>query len=291
MINTRAILYMTAAMAAFAVTDALIKHAAVRIGTMQCLMLISALSLCVFLAALWRNGERLLSGEALSRPMLIRTGGEIVGSVGIVGGLALVPLSTVTALAQAQPLVLTAAAALFLGERVGWRRWIAVLAGFIGMMIILRPGREAFEPALLLPIIGVFGLTARDIGTRLLPPHVGTAFAAAWALVTLVAVGAAGTLVAGGFRPMTPEMWGVVVGASATVSAAYVFITLALRQGEVSAVAPFRYTRIVFAMAIAWVIFDERPDMGVWIGLAVILASGLYAFWRERQTGAAAPSA
>ncbi|MXQ07608.1 EamA family transporter [Alphaproteobacteria bacterium GH1-50] len=287
MLNTRAMIFMTAAMAAFAVTDALIKHAAEAIGTMQCLMLVSVISMAVFLVVLRRNGERFWTADALGRPMLIRTAGEVVGSAGFVGGLALVPLSTVTALAQAQPLVLTAAAAIFLKERVGWRRWAAVVAGFIGMMIILRPGREAFDPALLLPIAGIFGLTARDLGTRLLPPSVSTAFAAAWALFVLTLVGAVGMMVAGGYRPMTPTLWAVVSAAAVTVSVAFVFITLALRKGEVSAIAPFRYTRILFAMSIAWVAFGERPDAAVWIGLSVILASGLYAFWRERRTGTA----
>ncbi len=285
MANTRAILFMTAAMAAFAVTDALIKVAAGEIGAMQCLMLISLLSLAGFLPVLWSAGDRLLSSKAVSRPMLVRTAGEIVGSTGIVGGLALVPLSTVTALIQVQPLLLTAAAAMFLGERVGWRRWAAVSAGFVGMLIILRPGLAAFDPLLLLPLMGVVGLTARDIGTRLLPSEVSTAFAASWALLSLTFVGAVGTFAGDGWQAMTGAIWIAVLAAAVTVSVAYVFITLALRTGEVSAVAPFRYTRILFAMALAWLVFGERPDLAVWLGLLLIVASGLYAFWRERQTG------
>ncbi len=283
--NSRAILLMTAAMAAFAVTDALIKIAAGEIGAMQCLMLISLLSLAGFLPVLWTAGDRLLSPQAVSRPMLVRTAGEIVGSTGIVGGLALVPLSTVTALMQVQPLLLTAAAAVFLGERVGWRRWAAVSAGFVGMVIILRPGLAAFDPLLLLPLMGVAGLTARDIGTRLLPSEVSTAFAASWALLSLSLVGAVGTFAGSGWKPMTGTTPFVVLAAAVSVSAAYVLITLALRTGEVSAVAPFRYTRILFALALAWVVFEERPDVAVWLGLFIIVASGLYAFWREGQVG------
>ena len=88
------------------------------------------------------------------------------------------PLSLVAALLQAQPLMLTAGAALFLSERVGWRRWSAVCLGFIGVLLILRPGADGFDLTLLLPILGVIGLTARDLGTRLLPADISTPFAA-----------------------------------------------------------------------------------------------------------------
>ena len=283
MANSRAILLMTAAMAAFAVTDALIKRAAGDIGAMQCLMVISLLSLALFAPLVWRSGDRLFSAKATTPPMLIRTVGEIVGSAGVVGALAILPLSLVSALLQAQPLVLTAAAALFLGEQVGWRRWSAVVLGFIGMVIILRPGADGFDIALLLPLLGVIGLTARDLGTRLLPPDVTTPFAASWALMSVATVGAVGTFGGDGWQEMNGLMWMIVLAAAGTVSLAYFAITAALRIGEVSAVAPFRYTRIVFAMVIAWVFFAERPDIWVWLGLAIIILSGLYAFWRERR--------
>lgn len=283
MANSRAILLMTVAMAAFAVTDALIKRAAEDIGAMQCLMVISLLSLFSFLPLVWKAGDRLLSAKALGRPMVVRTLGEIVGSAGVVTSLALLPLSLVSALLQAQPLVLTAAAALFLGERVGWRRWLAVCLGFVGMLVILRPGTEGFDITLLLPLLGVIGLTARDLGTRLLPPDVSTPFAASWAILSVASVGAIGTFLGDGWQDMSGQVWMVALAAAATVSLAYVAITAALRTGEVSAVAPFRYTRIIFALAIAWVVFGERPDIWVWIGLSVIILSGLYAFWRERQ--------
>lgn len=284
MANSRAILLMTFAMATFAVTDALIKRAATDIGAMQCLMVISLLSLVVFVPLVWRSGDRLFSAKALSPPMIIRTSGEIIGAAGVVGALAILPLSLVSALLQAQPLALTAAAALFLSERVGWRRWAAVGLGFTGVLIILRPGADGFDIALLLPLLGVIGLTARDLGTRLLPPDVSTPFAASWAIMSVATVGAIGTFVGAGWQDMNGEIWFVVLAASVTVSLAYFAITAALRIGEVSAVAPFRYTRIVFALAIAWVAFGERPDIWVWVGLAIIIASGLYTFWREQQT-------
>ncbi len=281
--NSRAILLMTIAMAAFAVTDALIKEAAGAIGAMQCLLLTSVLSLAAFLPLVWKNGDRLFSRKALSPPMLVRTFGEIIGAGGVVSALAILPLSLVVALLQAQPLALTAAAAIFLKETVGWRRWSAVSVGFVGMMVILRPGAEGFDVALLLPLLGVVGLTLRDLGTRLLPPDISTPLAASWALIAVGTVGGLGTFAGSGWTEMNAGMWGIVVAASITVAAAYWTITAALRLGEISAVAPFRYTRIIFAMLIAWFFLGERPDLWVWAGLAIIIASGLYSFWRERQ--------
>ena len=151
------------------------------------------------------------------------------------------------------------------------------------MLIILRPGSDAFTITLLLPLLGVIGLTARDIGTRLLPGDVSNAFATSWALMSVAFVGAAGTLLTGGWQTMDAATWAIVVVATLSMSIAYWAITAALRVGEVSAVAPFRYTRIVFAFAIACFAFAERPDLAVWLGLAIIITSGLYSFWREQH--------
>ena len=283
MASPRAILLMTLAMAIFAVSDAVIKRLGEVVGAFQTIFVVSVISLLFFLPLLWRAGDRLFSSRALGRAMIIRTLGEVGGAIGVVGGLAVLPLSLVAALLQAQPLVLTAVAALFLSEKVGWRRWAAVVVGFAGVMLILRPTGEAFEITLLLPLLGVLGLTARDLGTRLLPPDISTPFAASWAILAVGAVGAVGMALTGGWSAMSGLAWALAGAAAVCVSLAYAAITAALRVGDLSAVAPFRYTRIVFAFAIAWIVFDERPDLFVWLGLALIIFSGLYTFWREQR--------
>ncbi|MGI9391256.1 MAG: DMT family transporter [Boseongicola sp.] len=282
MANTRAIILMTAAMAAFAVSDAFINRAAETLPTGQILAITCALGLIPFLYKLRRNGERIFSTNLRNRAVLIRTSGEVLGSLGYVMALSLVPLATASAMLQAQPLAVTIAAAIFLRERVGLRRWTAIGLGFVGVIMIIRPGAEAFDPNVLWALLGIAGLTARDLGTRLLPNEISTPFVSFWALFVLSLLGLAIMPVDGAWRSIEGLAWIWVFGCSASVAVAIVLITAALRIGEISAIAPFRYTRMVFALAIAILLLGEGPDAMTWAGTALIVGSGIYAFWRER---------
>ena len=274
---------MTGAMAAFALVDMFVKQASRTQGAGQIIAISSAATAVIFVGWVWRDGDRLLRREALGQALLIRSGGEVIGSIGIVMALALAPLSSVAALGQAQPLAVTMMAALFLGEKVGWRRWMAVVLGFAGVLIIMRPGFGDFDPNLLWVFLYIFGLGARDVASRALPSTVSTPFAVAWAMIPMTLAGIVLMQVQGGPQPVggLAAVWYVCLTASVVV--ALWMITSALRTGEVSMVAPFRYTRILFALAIAFVIFGEVPDFWTWFGAALIVGSGLYAFLRERQ--------
>jgi len=282
MVNSRAILLMTAAMAAFAISDAFVNRAAETLPTGQILAITCSLGLLPFLFRLKKNGERIFSVKLLHHAVLIRTTGEVLGSLGYVMALSLVPLATASAMLQAQPLAMTMAAAIYLGERVGPRRWTAVGLGFVGVMMIIRPGAEAFDPNVLWTLLGIAGLTARDIGTRLLPKDISTSFASFWVLFLLALLGLAIMPIDGAWRPIEGLAWIWLIGCSATVAVAIVVITAALRIGEISAIAPFRYTRMVFALAIAILLLGESPDAMTWAGTALIVCSGIYAYWRER---------
>ncbi len=290
MANSRAILLMTAAMAAFAISDAFINRAAETLPTGQILAITCALSLPPFLYMLRRSGERVFSANVLNRAVLLRTTGEVLGSLGYVMALSLVPLATASAMLQAQPLAVTLAAAVFLGERVGPRRWIAVALGFVGVLMIVRPGAEVFDPNVLWTLLGIAGLTARDLGTRLLPKDISTPFVSFWALFVLAPLGLAIMPLDGAWRPIEGVTWLWLIGCSASVAVAFVVITAALRIGEISAIAPFRYTRMVFALAIAILLLGESPDAMTWAGTALIVCSGIYAFWRERRSQTSAPN-
>jgi drug/metabolite transporter (DMT)-like permease len=286
--NPRAILLMIAAMAAFATTDAFVKLAAHSVAIGQLLFVTSIGSVLCFLPMLARARTRLFSRDLFDRAVLLRTLGEVAGSYGFLTALSLVPLATASAILQAQPLAVTLAAAVFLGEIVGWRRWVAVALGFVGVMIILRPGVEAFDPNALWMILAIVGLSLRDIGTRVLPAHVTTPFVSVWAMILLALLGALMMPSEGGWQPVDTLTWVWLGGVSVSVTAAFLTITAALRAGEISAIAPFRYTRMVFALLIAYLVFGERPDLAMWLGTLLIIGSGLYAYWRERQRNAAA---
>jgi drug/metabolite transporter (DMT)-like permease len=285
--NTRAILMMTGAMACFAGVDAFVKFASRTMSAGQILALSSAIIFAVFILWVWRDGGRLFAAEWRDPVLLIRSTGEVVGSFGIIMALALAPLAEVSALGQAQPLAVTLGAALFLGEKVGWRRWAAVLLGFIGVLVILRPGMGGFDPNLLWVLLYIFGLGARDLASRALPTHVSTPFAVVWAMVPMTIAGLIIMPFQGGWHPLDGMALLSLLGMSISAAVALVLLTTALRTGEVSSVAPFRYTRILFALLIAVAIFGEQLDAYTLLGAALIVGSGLYAFLRERRLAAA----
>ncbi len=281
--NARAILLLIAAMAGFAGVDAFVKLASTSQGAGQILFISSAAALLVFWGVLAKAGQPLWSRAALNPALVIRSLGEVVGSVGIVMALTLAPLSTTMALAQAQPLAVVAGAALFLGESVGWRRWAAVGLGLVGVLIIMRPGFGAFDANLLWVLPYIFGLAARDVASRRLPPTISSPFAVAWSMLPMAVAGAIMIPFQGGWQAVGPQVALWYVAMVACMFLALWTVISAMRIGDASAVAPFRYSRILFALLIAYTVFDERPDLMTWVGAGLIVGSGVYTFLRERR--------
>lgn len=287
MSNARAIWLMVAAMAAFAVCDMFVKLSARTLGVGQIAVLLAAGSAVLFWVALRREGGRLLAPEFRNRAFLIRCLGEVIATTCVTVALALIPIVTFSSIIQAQPLAVTLGAAIFLGERVGWRRWASIFMGFLGVLIVLRPGAGDFDAAALWALAGVIGMTTRDLATRALPRSVSTYFAATWALLAVMLAGAILVPFTGGWRDIDALTSLYVAGMIGSGAVAYLSITLAMRTGEVSAIASFRYSRIVFAMLIGYIVFAERPDLWVWVGTIVIVVSGIYTLARERAVAKA----
>ncbi len=270
-------------MAFFAAVDAFVKLLSASQTAGQIVMVSSILTFLIYWFLLVAEGRSLWSRDALNPALLVRTFGEASGSIGIVFALGLAPLATVMALAQAQPLAVVMGAALFLGETVGWRRWAAIGIGLLGVLIILRPGVGAFDPNLLWVIVYIFGLAVRDLASRRLPGLISTAFAVAWSMPPMILAGWAIMMMQGGWEPIGFLTGIYYLWLVAAVSAALWTMTTAMRVGEIAVVAPFRYSRIVFALIIAYVVFDEVPDVLTWVGAGLIVGSGVYTFLRERQ--------
>lgn len=284
--NLRGILLMTGAMAAFAVEDALIKLASAMLPTGQMLAILGFGGALVFVALARAGGHRVVTRALLSPALLARNAAEMVGTAGFVTALVLIPLSTTSAILQAAPLLMTAGAAVFLGETVGWRRWAAVAVGFGGVLLILRPGAAAFDPNALWAVLGVIGMAVRDLVTRRMPPAVPTPVVAASAFVAVGTTGLA--LLAAGFgtaQPLAPGSLAYMGAALALGIGGYWAIVEATRAGDTSVIAPFRYTRLVFATGIAFVLFAEVPDAATLAGAALVIGSGLYTLYRERRRG------
>ena len=279
--NRRGITLMILAMAAFAVEDAFIKVAALRLPTGEILAIIGVFGLGFYVLLLRRTGRPLVTRDALHPAAVLRLAGELGASVCFVTALKVVPLATASALLQAAPLGLTAAAALFLGEPVGWRRWSAVTLGFVGVLMIVQPGAEGFVPASLLVIAAVASLVLRDIATGRVPRSITSLQLSAWVYLALVPTGLLLGLGEGWVWP-DGDSTTALAGAIAFGILAYWAITEAMRAGEVSFIAPFRYTRLVFSLVLAVIFLGERPDAWTLTGAAVIILAGLYTFSRER---------
>ncbi len=280
--NLRGIVLMVASMAGFAIEDMFIKWAAAGVPTGQILVLLSVFATPFFAIMTRRQGASVWDKAALHPAVIGRNAGEMIGTAGFVTALALTPLTTATAIFQATPLAVTLGAALFLGEMVGWRRWTAILVGFCGVLLIIRPGLEGFNLYSLWSIVAVVGLSARDVATRRIPSSISTMQLATWGFAAVGLLGVGMLALSGGAVWLTPSQAGYIGGALMFGIGAYWAIILATRIGEVSVITPFRYSRLIFALIIGTVVFHERPDMITLAGAALIIGSGLYTFARER---------
>ncbi len=283
--NLRAIALMVLSMAGFAIEDMLIKYIALEMPTGQFLMLIGAGGALIFTLMAWRQGQAVLSADFLRPTIIIRNLGEVIGTLGFVTALVLTPLSSASAILQATPLAVTLGAALFLREAVGWRRWSAILIGFCGVVVVIRPGLEGFQPASLFAVLGVIGLATRDVATRATPATISSLVLSAHGFGMLVPAGAFLLWISGGAVAPSAQGYGLLFAALIIGVSAYYALTLSMRLGDVAVVTPFRYVRLVFALFIGVTVFHEQPDAWTLGGAAIIILSGLYTFFRERQLG------
>ena len=284
MSNVNGILLVIAAMAAFTLEDMFIKQLTASVPSGQILIVLGVLCASVFLCMAVLTRQRIFISEAWQPLPLIRAMTEAVSAVAFVTALSMVDLSVVAAVFQAMPLAVTMGAALFLGEQVGWRRWSAIGVGFIGVLMIIRPGFEEFRPESLFVVVAVIGVAARDLITRRLDPKVSSAVVSSQAYLALV-VGGAVLMILGSdpVEPLQAMQIGPYVGAVFFGVLGYYGIVTAMRVGEASAVTPFRYTRLLFSILAGILVFGERPDLMTLAGASLIIGSGLYTFLRERR--------
>ncbi|WP_394153186.1 DMT family transporter [Loktanella salsilacus] len=282
--NLRGSILMVLAMLGFALEDMFMKQMADALPTGQILAMLGLGGGLIFAIVCWVQGQSLLSRDVLHPMVLLRNFGEIFGTVGYVSAVILTPISSASAIFQATPLFVTLGAALFLREAVGWRRWVAIGVGFCGVLLIIRPGLDSFQPASLFAVQGVIFLGIRDLATRRIPRTISSMRLSTYAFAVIVPTGLVLMAVMGDSfaMPSGTDSWRVAGSIAAGVLGYYALVT-ATRIGDMSHIAPFRYSRLVFALIVGTTVFGERPDLATLIGAAIIVGSGTYAAIREGQ--------
>lgn len=275
--------FMVLAMAAFSMEDMFIKAASRSLPIGEILFLFGFGGTLAFIFLTLKRGEAILHPAIFSRPILVRALCEVAGRLFFTLAIAFMPLSTASAILQAAPLVVVMGAALLFGEKVGWRRWTAILIGFVGVLLIIRPGLEGFEPVSLFAVLGMLGFAGRDLATRAAPPVLSNMQLGVYGFFILIPSGLVMMIYGGAAVWPGLASGGQVMAATVFGVVAYYALTVAMRTGEVSVVTPFRYTRLVFALILGAVVFAERPDALTLIGSAIIVGGGVYTLLRSRR--------
>ncbi|MDB4017430.1 DMT family transporter [Amylibacter sp.] len=281
--NFKGILLMLIAMAGFTMEDLFMKKLSVNLSTGQILITLGFGSSLVFALMAKSRGYKLTAKIFWSKGMIIRQFAEGIAAVAFITSLTLIPLSTVAAVFQATPLVITMGAALFLGEAVGWRRWLAIIVGLIGVLIIIRPGLNSFDPNVVYILIAVLFVTVRDLITRKLPMNVPSTIVSFQAFASLIIAG--GILIFLSDQKIVSldenqiyfVLGGIIFGVIG-----YYCIVASTRIGEAGVVTPFRYSRLLFAIIIGFLFFNERPDFYTLLGASIVIMTGIYTVLRER---------
>ena len=281
--NIQGAALMTASMTAFTVNDAFLKLLGVELPFFQILFLRSIGVVLLFAVMLRIRGGFALPPSRRDRALIgIRCLAEIGAAYFFITALFHMPLANVSAILQSLPLAVTLGAALFLGEPVGWRRFLAIAVGFAGVMLIVRPGGSDFTLHSLYAVGAVLCVTVRDLAARRLSYEVSSitvAFAAAIAVLMFTGVGAVFTE----WAPMTSTHWAWLAASTIFILGGYLFSVMAMRVGEIGAVAPFRYSSLVVALILGFMVFGDWPDSLTLIGAAIVVSMGLFTLWRETR--------
>jgi drug/metabolite transporter (DMT)-like permease len=273
---------MAVSMAVFTMNDSITKAVSSQMNFGQ-MMLVRGLVAIVLIAAFaWYQDALRPLRTLMLKPVALRVFGEIGGTISFMASIVHLPLANTSAIFQALPLAITLGAAVVFREPVGWRRWSAIVAGFIGVLIIVRPGLAGFNQFSLFALISVAFCALRDLATRRIPEKIPSLFITLLTTVTVTMAGGAILVPLGGWTPPSANALGLLALAAVLLLVGYQCIIMALRSGDISAVAPFRYSALLWAMLLGYLAFGDVPDAMMVLGASIIVLSGLYAFYRER---------
>ncbi|MDA7423163.1 DMT family transporter [Thalassococcus lentus] len=282
--NTRGAMLMMASMASFTFGDTAVKAlGALGMPLSQILVIrgsVATLFIVVLAASIGQLRLRLPRKDL--GLVVLRSAAEVASAYFFLTALIHMPIANVAALLQMLPLTVTLGGALFFAEAVGWRRWIAIAVGFCGMLLIVRPGTDGFDAWSVYALIAVAGVTVRDLATRRMSAQVPSLTVTAWASVCVLIFAAIWSVGQDWIAVDTQATW-LLAATSLFIVGGYTFSVMVMRVGDVSFVAPFRYTGLVWALILGWFVFGDWPSSLTLVGATLIVGMGLFTLWREAQ--------
>ncbi len=273
--NLRCIIFMVIAMAGFAIEDSVIKQLSYSMPISQVLMLIGLGGLLMFSGAALTRRTQLFTSDIGKPWFLIRTLAELFSAIFFVVAIVYASLSTSSAILQATPLVVSLVGVLFLRQVVFVQQWFLILVGFIGVIFVIQPGMDDFNPAALFAVVGVLFLAVRDAITRFISVSIPAIVVSFWAFFAVFMAGVVTIPFFASFRFLTPGDLLLLLVSALAGSGAYFCIVLATRGGDIAVVSPFRYSRLLFALMLAVIFFDEEINSMMLVGSGLITISGV----------------
>jgi drug/metabolite transporter (DMT)-like permease len=289
--NLRGAMFMSISMVGFTVNDSLTKAASASMNMGQVMLLRGLFATVLILLLAWSQGALRNPRQALHPLVALRSAGEALATITFLIALAHIPLATTSAVLQALPLAVTMGAAIAFGEEVRWRRWAAIAVGFTGVLIIVRPGNDGFNAYALWALASVGFCTVRDLATKRLPESIPSLLVSSVTAALVMVCGAFLVGPMGGWSPVSMQLLGLLALAAVLLLVGYQCIIIAMRIAEISYVAPFRYTALLWAILLGYLVFGDVPDGPMILGATIVVASGLYTLYRERVVGRGKPAA
>ena len=281
--NMRGAALMTGAMVTFTINDSFTKALGDVLPLWQLIFLRGiGVTLCLVVMARLMGQLRFDLSRRDWAYMWLRTAGEIGGAYFFITALFNMPIANVSAIMQVLPLSVSLAGALFMAEALGWRRLVAILVGFGGVMLIVRPGGADFNIYSLYALAAVASVTLRDLVVRKLSRSVPSLMVSLVAAVGVTVFAGLASL-AEDWQPMTFVQATHLGGATVFVIFGYIFSVAAMRVGEIGFVAPFRYTSLLTAIVLGMLVFNEFPSALTLTGAGIVVATGIFTLLRERH--------
>lgn len=288
--NRRGIAAMSLAMASFVTNDSLVKVVSESLPSAQ-LIFIRGVFATVLLLIVAQTmgvlrgppGDRAAHLRAtLQRPVLVRSALDALATLTYLTSLFHLPIGNATAINMATPLFITLFAVVAFKEQVGAARWLAIAAGFIGVLLVVQPSAAGFNAYALLCLVGTLFHSGRDLMTRTIDKSVPSVLITLATAVTVTLLSGALSAVQG-WQPMGALHLAQLAAASVFLSIGYFLIIVGMRNGEMSVIAPFRYTGLLFALTIGWAVWGDVPNALAWVGIALLVGAGLYVLHSERE--------